>query len=632
MISYLKCPNCNGIISANNNDKIVQCATCGKKYVNPNFRDVNLSAANAEQGAKCKVCGKNVSKEYEFCPFCGAQLKVRCSKCGNALREEDLFCPRCGTPKNKLVQNVSDESVEAQEACDNHADAPIIVEDAAPKTENDVFKFAQAAESKPVSVATNNRPHKKYGKKAVQAVVKNAICLVLAIVLFAFAFCPIIKSRYYSSYYYSDNIELSGVDYIAIMGATTKKYNSEDDAAKLEKLEKELKDIQEEMAKSDYSYTKKQNGDIVNGAEYKRLKHKYFVGVLKYTMSQEDSADTFDAGKVIVTGVLSLFYILVSGVTMVLSGIALVLSILNLKRADDKKLRYWSGYQGLFVLLLFLSIAIIFASTVYILYTTDVIALTMIFRLLFECIAVAFVMADLCTAQDKAERRQGVFKAAAIVLCVIIAGVCFAPSFRSITKVETSVPTGDAGLTEKNYEMDELNSAWVFGATQVGKAEYEDSYIDANHDSYLSALKNYIENSARYDRMSEIVRNVYFDKFTYNDAKELANGYYLLLAAIVIAGLCGCLSAMSGKVIDTIRKIAQPLLVELVVSALVFGAVMVKTVNEYMSANDISNFKMAMDCGIILALVFAIALCVCEYLPAIIEKGKNKAKPMQAQF
>lgn len=118
---------------------------------------------------------------------------------------------------------------------------------------------------------------------------------------------------------------------------------------------------------------------------------------------------------------------------------------------------------------------------------------------------------------------------------------------------------------------------------------------------------------------------------SYN-AKELANGYYLLLAAIVIAGLCGCLSAMSGKVIDTIRKIAQPLLVALVVSALVIGAVMVKTVNEYMSANDISNFKMAMDCGIILALVFAIALCVCEYLPAIIEKGKNKAKPMQAQF
>ena len=631
MISYLKCPNCNGIISANDNDKIVQCATCGKKYVNPNFRDVNLSeAANAEQGAKCKVCGKNVSKEYEFCPFCGAQLKVRCSKCGNALREEDLFCPRCGTPKNKPVKNVGDESVETQEPCDNHVDAPIIVEDA--KTENDVFKFAEAAESKPVSVAANNRPHKKYGKKAVQAVVKNAICLVLAIMLFAFAFCPIIKSRYYSSYYYIDNIEVSGIDYIAIMGATNKKYNTEDDAEKLEKIAEELKDIQKEMTKSDYSYTKKQNGDIVNGAEYKRLKHKYFVGVLKYSMSQEDSADTFDAGKVIATGVLSLFYIFVSGAAMVLSGIALVFSIINLKRADDKKLRYWSGYQGLFVVLLFLSIAIIFASTVYISYTIDVIALTMIFRLLFECIAVAFVMADLCTAQDNAERRQGIFKAAAIVLCVIIAGVCFAPSFRSVTKVETSVTTDDGGSTEKNYEMDELNSAWVFGATQVGKAEYEDSYKYSNHDGYLSALKNYIENSARYDRMSEIVRNVYFDKFTYNDAKELANGYYLLLAVIVIAGLCGCLSAMSGKVIDTIRKIAQPLLVLLVVVVLVFGAVMVKTVNEYMSTNDISNFKMAMDCGIILALVFAVALCVCEYVPAMIEKGKNKATPMQAQF
>ncbi|MBN1827850.1 MAG: SPFH domain-containing protein [Deltaproteobacteria bacterium] len=46
----------------------------------------------------CPDCGKTVSRDARFCPFCGHQQLVfdQCSQCGKNLPPRALFCPRCG--------------------------------------------------------------------------------------------------------------------------------------------------------------------------------------------------------------------------------------------------------------------------------------------------------------------------------------------------------------------------------------------------------------------------------------------------------------------------------------------------------------------------------------------------------
>jgi RNA polymerase subunit RPABC4/transcription elongation factor Spt4 len=44
----------------------------------------------------CKNCGKSVSSEFVFCPFCASPLNV-CKKCGKDLDPDWVACPFCGT-------------------------------------------------------------------------------------------------------------------------------------------------------------------------------------------------------------------------------------------------------------------------------------------------------------------------------------------------------------------------------------------------------------------------------------------------------------------------------------------------------------------------------------------------------
>jgi len=45
----------------------------------------------------CARCGREVSPEFRFCPYCGAESKrFLCPKCGGELSSEYIFCPLCG--------------------------------------------------------------------------------------------------------------------------------------------------------------------------------------------------------------------------------------------------------------------------------------------------------------------------------------------------------------------------------------------------------------------------------------------------------------------------------------------------------------------------------------------------------
>lgn len=63
----------------------------------PSAIPAHLSKANT---VTCSHCGKSVSKDFAFCPFCMEQLKpTTCRKCGKQLEAGWKGCPYCGTMK-----------------------------------------------------------------------------------------------------------------------------------------------------------------------------------------------------------------------------------------------------------------------------------------------------------------------------------------------------------------------------------------------------------------------------------------------------------------------------------------------------------------------------------------------------
>ena len=62
-----------------------------------------------KSGFFCGECGKEISSEYGFCPFCGKEnRKVACESCGTTVSVQNAFCPHCGSkirrePEKALV-------------------------------------------------------------------------------------------------------------------------------------------------------------------------------------------------------------------------------------------------------------------------------------------------------------------------------------------------------------------------------------------------------------------------------------------------------------------------------------------------------------------------------------------------
>lgn len=48
----------------------------------------------------CRNCGKELSEEVSFCPYCGTAKETNtapvCPNCGETVEEGFIFCPKCG--------------------------------------------------------------------------------------------------------------------------------------------------------------------------------------------------------------------------------------------------------------------------------------------------------------------------------------------------------------------------------------------------------------------------------------------------------------------------------------------------------------------------------------------------------
>ena len=58
----------------------------------------------------CKNCGKEISKYFKLCPYCGEKveeeiLEIYCPSCGKSIRSDFKVCPYCGNNPNNQREN-----------------------------------------------------------------------------------------------------------------------------------------------------------------------------------------------------------------------------------------------------------------------------------------------------------------------------------------------------------------------------------------------------------------------------------------------------------------------------------------------------------------------------------------------
>lgn len=588
MISYLKCPNCKSIISADDSQKVVQCLNCGKKYLNPNFKapvPVKAEVVNNDV-AMCKKCGRPVSEEFEFCPYCGASTKRKCVACGNDLRDGDVFCSKCGKPVNE----VADYDAE--------------------KTEKRGYNAENA------HCSSNKKAAPKQGKhdrKAVLSVVKSAICLALCIMLFAFAFCPV------ATLDVTEGIEYSGVDFIGFMGATAKNYDRDDDAKKLENMQDDIDEIGEDIKKLDYKYSVNEIGKVTYYGKFNTLLRKRFAQELKYELSIKGNVSPLDKTRAVLAGIVSLSYILAASGMIITSMVALAFAILRLRKKDDRKYKFWNKYHYLLAIFIFLSLALllcVMSSSS----ALSVLSTVMICRLLFECFALAFVIVDICTDVVSESNTRALFKVVPIVVCLVVVGLCFAPCFVSKKQDTDMYMSGEKEVTV-DIDAKAKSTYLLFGACAIGKNEYDESYKDLEHVKAVEYIQNAVKRTPTLyyigygiDQTELIVKYVFLDKYAYDDSQMPTSGYYMLFVAIMLAGAYSCLSLFSAKGSVIARRILWGIVIALLLGSVICSGVICTRVNEYMRNNEIKDFKLTLGGGLICSMLFAIGALVCDFL------------------
>lgn len=160
MYSQLKCPNCGGTIAVDVNNEVITCDTCGKAYKNPYYQPiVEIEEVPVEE----PIQQEQPQQEPVQKPISQEPIQEENTQPQYTTAEEE------GAPQE--AQAVAQEA----ETCECHAcqDEPI------------------AQPSKKCA-----KTHVKPSKKHVISLVKTSIVLLLAILMFAFSFCPITGARH----------------------------------------------------------------------------------------------------------------------------------------------------------------------------------------------------------------------------------------------------------------------------------------------------------------------------------------------------------------------------------------------------------------------------------------------------
>lgn len=569
-----------------------------------------------EEIKRCQNCGKPVIDKFAFCPFCGEKLAKRCKNCGEPLVEGALFCAKCGTRIEEPLLEVQDTAISSKAE-----ELPVV----------------------PCKEAKKNVKKKKHSLNAVLTLVKRATVAFVCVLLFALSFVGVLNINVGSAAsgilgsvdddLIEGDVSIYAVDCIGLAFATARHYDEDKDIAKIEKLQDELNDIQEDLVQSvedDVRGTR-----IVLSKKSENLLRRFAVKTLEYQLSIDNEKSTGGLrAEIILAGILFLANILF---TFAMSIAALVAFATYLKgflagQEDDK----YSKLDFFVPLLLVLPICAIMpiASVTAVMKVAG----AMIAALFFASLAIVVCLAQRLVADAKVAKTAKIIapRIATLALALVVVGCCFAPCFKAVFEVQFSGKSAPARC-ETTLDASVMANLITTKEQQKGVwyiRQYERYVEDAK--SICEILPNYTsKNFMASDGLmaKTFAEALMFDgvlaQISYEGAAALSLGFFLLIAVMLLVGVYLGGTIVGGKSAKWANFDLAIAIVVLLMCSLALSIVTMKVANKTM--DDIGNgvFEVQLGGGIIAAIVFAAAMLVFNAIPDKVWSKKEEEIQLQ---
>lgn len=170
------------------------------------------------------------STSLHFAPFAAKNLQNDAKIAVNRLSKAPLFCAKCGTRIEEPLVEVQDTAISSKAE-----ELPVV----------------------PCKEAKKNVKKKKHSLNAVLTLVKRATVAFVCVLLFALSFVGVLNINVGSAAsgilgsvdddLIEGDVSIYAVDCIGLAFATARHYDDDKDIAKIEKLQDELNDIQEDL-------------------------------------------------------------------------------------------------------------------------------------------------------------------------------------------------------------------------------------------------------------------------------------------------------------------------------------------------------------------------------------------------
>ncbi len=574
---------------------------------------------------KCPKCGSEMipAENLFVCPDCKLVLKQVGNCATDADRKDDVAVDDGQNERilsEYTAKKLAEEEQKAREEAERKAhDEAIKAEIAELNSQVAELKSQISAKKKEIAVKAKQLSPKAQNDKKKGAVnlVRDSVVLLVCVILFALSFCPVMAIEVDSLLSQAGvrvegaDIGLSTIDYITLMSATTNSYESYADADEklVVKTEDALVALQEHISIS--SSSSKATIDKEGNA----ILHKFAIYVLELEVGLESFDGTADEAKIIVSGVLSLIYILFATAMLVVAFINFLFTLLK------KKKDMHTASLAMIPAYLVFSILLVFMCPI----PLSKVAGAMITAMVFCALAIAGTIAYTVISAKKGTRVALIPKFVSALIVVIVMACAFAPAF---TVTADIMPEDLSSRREYSYDisLSALCELIIRDDVNIEDLSVQDDITNSLKDETYSPAQ--LKSDMATEVATVMLIGCMHDYEEYKEISALSLGYWLM----ILVGIAGSISvgaifaSANGKKTGGLDLAMKILMIVFIVGMLVcciIGLVYAQdTLNEYYDIPK-SRASFGIGGGVITMLIFSILAIVNDCVGNSLVKRKN---------
>ncbi len=539
----------------------------------------------------CSNCGASNPPIHKFCSQCGEGLTPKtCPKCGAPYEREQKFCGFCGALLDKPKQGQTAATVASENSSEG-------------------LFFQPQPQVKPIRrnpirlVKAFLTSDKKRGRR----IIRDGSLMLIAVILFILSFMPVVKIDFINRGYYNYGIQLSPVHFITFMSDNAKHY-SDNEIMDLYDKRQELSIDLDEALKEDYNeYTDK----LAISSNTKKLARQFYICAQRCNIANGNLAPG-DLSALIITGIVSLFYILFS------IGFAAV-AVLNFVFGIQRKKDLFKPIAVLFSVFLGFSLTVLFTGRMFLVsnYSSISVAGSFIALLFFSVLGLGLTFFFTLFGKGRAAVKKAIPQMLTVAVIVTIIGAMFAPMLSVNAKLTLKGRLSPEKI-QINLDSDVFYDMMIMDL-------HKDIISNINGDTQrsekiteiYSALEQYTKTEIKRGNALDVAKSAVIYSFMLRGGYRVSSLFVIVNLMLVLIGLMSTVFLgvntavlMGGKR----RAVCYTLKALIIVCALIVLAMCIVVAGVSNSAYEkysLDDYHIGVQAGSILITVLAIGFAFC---------------------